>query len=132
MKKLLIILGVLITMSVDVSAQQFIYRAYRACLAEYNAWTGEYEWGNVQNTNIEIKIFTDTDQLIILSKTPQLFNLVNSITTPFFPSLGYERNYEARDIDNVTCTVTFTHTNSGDYWIFITYSNVKFAYKLNL
>ncbi len=132
MKKLLIILGVLITMSVDVSAQQFIYRAYRANIAEYNDWTGQYEWGEVQNTNIDIKVFTDTNQLVILSKTPQLFNLINPYISPLFPSLGYERSYEARDIDNVICTVTFTHNKYGDYWIFITYSNVMFAYKLSL
>lgn len=133
MKKLLFLVLLSTLCTLDVFAQQYIYRAYRANLAVYDDWTGRYEWGEVQNTNIDIKVFTDTDQLVILSKTPQLFNLMNSLTVPLFPSSpGYERNYEARDMDNVICTVTFIHNKYGDYWIFITYSNVKFAYKLNL
>ena len=133
MKKFLILVGILCTLTLDVFAQQYNYRADRANGAMYNESTGQYDWGETQDTDVSISIYTDTNQMIIYSTTPQFFTLKGSLNYPIFPEYkSYTNSFVATDSNGVKCQVNFTRNSYGNCWIFIVYSNVVLAYRLEV
>lgn len=118
---------------IDVSAQQYNYRADRANAAIYNEFTKQYEWGDTQDTDVPISIYTDSNQIIIYSSTSQFITLKGSLNYPIFPDYkGYTNSFVAVDINGVKCQVNFTRNSYDKCWIFIVYSDVVLAYGLDI
>ena len=132
MKRLLTTLVTLFVLSVSVFAQEYTFRANKANGALYNNYTEKYEWGYVQPTDVEIKLYSSTGQMVIFSQTPQFFNLMETFTFPIFSSyLGSEKRYTARDANNVGCIVSFVRNQQGECWIFIIYADIALTYKVS-
>lgn len=130
MKKILLFLVAVVMMAVSASAEVINVDA-RSFSYKYKMDSGKWTaWSDWERSTVSIEIDTDESKIVIYSKEPQRFEIVESERTEDKKSETLV--CQCVDVDGKRCNVRLRITKDERCQLYVDYSDLVYVYTLDL
>lgn len=123
MKKLVVLISLIVSFSVNSIAQVNYFTAYELAIKI------DGEWSNWESTNVRIKIDISNDRIIIYSNHIQIYDIISE-TTPPKDSNGSQLAFKFIDQDDDVGTLRLRVQDNGTKQIYIDFNDVSWVYNI--